>query len=246
MLLGEMTMTSPVTYTLEDGVAHIAMDDGKVNAMSPTMLQAIHDAFDHAEKDKAVVLLSGNDRIFSAGFDMGVFATGTAEDIHSMMKLGADLTVKLLSFPFPVVAACTGSAYPMGAFLLLSSDLRIGADSGIKIGLNEVRINMTLPYFATELARYRLAPAYFNRTATTGELYGPEDAQRAGFLDRIVAPDELMKAAKEAALELKENVGMGHHAATKLRVRAPAIDAVRAAAASELSLESAQRVVDAR
>jgi enoyl-CoA hydratase len=239
-------MTSPVTYTLEDGVAHIAMDDGKVNAMSPTLLQAIHDAFDQAEQDKAVVLLSGNDRIFSAGFDMGVFATGTAEDIHAMMTLGANLTVKLLSFPFPVVAACTGSAYPMGAFLLLSSDLRIGADNGIQIGLNEVRINMTLPYFATELARYRLAPAYFNRTATTGELYGPEDAQRAGFLDKIVAPDALMKTAKEAAAELKEHVGMGHHAATKLRVRAPVIEAVKAATAKELSLESSQRVVDAR
>ncbi|HBM87024.1 MAG TPA: crotonase/enoyl-CoA hydratase family protein [Rhodobiaceae bacterium] len=241
-------MTNPVTYTLEDGVAHIAMDDGKVNAMSPTLLQAIHDAFDQAEKDKAVVLLSGNDRIFSAGFDMGVFATGTADDIHRMMTLGADLTVKLLSFPFPfpVVAACTGSAYPMGAFLLLSSDLRIGANNGIQIGLNEVRINMTLPYFATELARYRLAPAYFNRTATTGELYDAEDAQRAGFLDKIVAPDVLMQTAKEAAAELRATIGMGHHAATKMRVRAPVIEAVKAAAAKELSLESAQRSVDAR
>ncbi len=239
-------MTNPVTYTLEDGVAHITMDDGKVNAMSPILLQAIHDAFDQAEQDKAVVLLSGNDRIFSAGFDMGVFATGTAEDIHRMMLLGANLIVKLLSFPFPVVAACAGSAYPMGAFLLLSSDLRIGTTADIKIGLNEVRIGMTLPLFATELARYRLAPAYFNRTATTGELYGPEDAQRAGFLDKTVAPDALMDTAISAARELREKVGMGHHLETKLRVRAPAIEAVKAAIEKELSLESAQKSVDRR
>lgn len=239
-------MTNPVTYTLEDSIAHIAMDDGKVNAMSPTMLQALHDAFDQAEKDQAVALLSGNTKLFSAGFDMGVFATGTAEEIHQMMTLGASLTVKLLSFPMPVVAACTGSAYPMGAFLLLSSDLRIGVEGDIKIGLNEVRIGMTLPFFATELARYRLAPAYFNRTATTGELYGPEDAQRAGFLDKVVAPEALMKTARDAAKELKETVGMGHHLATKLRVRAPVIEAVKAAADYELSLESAQKSVDRR
>lgn len=239
-------MEAPLTYTTEDGIAHIAMDDGKLNAMSPTLLQALHDAFDQAEKDQAVVLLSGNARIFSAGFDMGVFATGTAEEIHRMMTLGADLTLRLLSFPFPVVAACTGSAYPMGAFLLLSSDLRIGIEGDIKIGLNEVRIGMTLPFFATELARYRLAPAYFNRTATTGELYGPEDAQKAGFLDKTVPAEALMKTAKAAAAELRETVGMDHHLATKLRVRAPVIEAVKAAAAKELSLKSAQKSVDRR
>ncbi len=239
-------MTNPVTYTLEDGVAHIAMDDGKVNAMSPTMLQALHDAFDRAEKDKAVVLLSSNSRLFSAGFDMGVFATGTAAEIHTMMRLGGELILKLLAFPFPVIAASPGSAYPMGAFLLLSSDLRIGVEGDIKIGLNEVRIGMTLPHFATELARFRLSPPYFNRTATTGELFSGKDAQQAGFLDLVVAPEALMETAKNAAAELAATIGFSDHHATKLRVRRPVIEAVKAAIDSELSLESAQKTVDRR
>jgi len=239
-------MTNPVTYRLEDGIAHIAMDDGKVNAMSPTMLQALHDAFDRAEKDQAVALLSGNAKLFSAGFDMGVFATGTAEQIHQMMTLGASLTIKLLSFPMPVVAACTGSAYPMGAFLLLSSDLRIGVNRGIKIGLNEVRIGMTLPFFATELARYRLTPAYFNRTAITGEMFAGHEAQQAGFLDRVVPPEALMETARAAAAELAATVGFTDHAATKLRVRRPVIEAVKEAIVTEISLESAEKSVARR
>jgi len=239
-------MPSTVTYTLNDGIAHIAMDDGKVNAMSPTMLQALHDAFDQAEKDQAVALLSGSDQIFSAGFDMGIFATGTAEEIHSMMALGSGLALKLLSFPLPVVAACTGSAYPMGAFLLLSSDLRIGVEGNAKIGLNEVRIGMTLPLFATELARYRLTPAYFNRTATTGEMFTGHEAQQAGFLDHVVAPEALMETAEQVAAELAATVGFTDHEATKLRVRHPAIEAVKAAIAVEISLESAQKSVARR
>lgn len=239
-------MINPVTYSLEDGVAHIVMDDGKVNAMSPTMLQALHDAFDRAEQDQAVALLSSGTRLFSAGFDMGVFATGTAEDIRRMMTLGASLVVKLLSFPCPVVAASPGSAYPMGAFLLLSSDLRFGVEGDIQIGLNEVRIGMTLPRFAIELARHRLTPAHFNRTATTGELFSGHDAQQAGFLDRIVAPEVLTETARQAALELAATVGFSDHHATKLRVRQPVIEAVQAAAEDELSLQSAQNTVARR
>jgi enoyl-CoA hydratase/carnithine racemase len=236
-------MKSPVTYTLENGVANISMDDGKVNAMSPTMLQALHDAFDQAKNDQAVVLLSGSTRLFSAGFDMGVFATGTAEEIHNMMSLGSSLALKLLSFPLPVVAACTGSAYPMGAFLLLSSDLRIGVEGDIKIGLNEVRIGMTLPLFATELARYRLTPAHFNRTALTGEMFSGNEAMQAGFLDRVVPADALLSTAGQAARELATTVGFKDHAATKLRVRRPAIEAVKAAIAAEINLEAAEKSV---
>ncbi|MEQ9145696.1 MAG: crotonase/enoyl-CoA hydratase family protein [Parvibaculaceae bacterium] len=239
-------MINPVTYSLEDGVAHIVMDDGKVNAMSPAMLQALHDAFDRAEQDQAVALLSSDAELFSAGFDMGVFANGTAEDIHEMMTLGADLVVKLLSFPYPVVAATPGSAYPMGAFLLLSADLRFGVEGDIKIGLNEVRIGMTLPHFATELARHRLTPAHFNRTATTGELFSGHDAQQAGFLDRVVAPEALMGTARQAALELAATVGFSDHHATKLRVRRPMIEAVKAAAENELSLQSARQTIARR
>jgi enoyl-CoA hydratase len=64
-----------------------------------------------------------------------------------MVRLGAELAVRVLGFPYPVVTACPGHAYPMGAFLLLASDIRIGADGPYRIGLNEVAIGIPVPTF---------------------------------------------------------------------------------------------------
>jgi enoyl-CoA hydratase len=234
-----VTVHSPsqlVQYRRSGPVAEITMDDGKVNAMSPAMLGALHAAFDQAESEKAVVILTGRDRLFSAGFDLKVFAGGGAEEIQDMMKLGADLAVRIMSFPTPVVAACNGSAYPMGAFLMLASDLRIGADGPFKIGLNEVAIGMTVPLFAVELARQRLTPAYFNRTVVTGEMFAPREAAVAGFLDHVVAPEELRGAASAAA-EALAKIDLPSHAASKARARGEAIKAIRAVIAQEITLE---------
>ena len=109
-------MSEPVSYHLEDGIAALGMDDGKVNAMSIAMLESLHAAFDRAEADRAVVLLSGREGIFSDGFDLKVFPQGPGPTVK-MLRLGATLAERILSFPFPVVTACPGHAYPAGAFL---------------------------------------------------------------------------------------------------------------------------------
>jgi enoyl-CoA hydratase len=124
----------------------------------------------------------------------------------------------MLSFPRPVVAACNGNALAMGAFLLLSADYRVGASGAHKIGLNEVAIGLTLPYFGIALARHRLTRPYYDRCAGTGAILGPEEARAAGFLDAVVAPGELQEAARAAARRLA--VDMNAHLATKLRIRA--------------------------
>jgi enoyl-CoA hydratase len=219
-----------------------------VNVMSAAMLKAIHGALDRAEQDGAIVILSGRAGIFTAGFDLKVFATGDAKAIYDMMKSGAELALRVLAFPTPIVAACTGHAYPMGAFLLLAADLRIGADGdNFRIGLNEVTINIAVPSFGLELARQRLAPAYFQRTALTGEMFAPRDAVTAGFLDRLAPAADLQGTAREVAQALTR-VDLASHVTTKARARGPAIGAVRAAIDAEITLAAyegrgARRVV---
>jgi enoyl-CoA hydratase len=228
-----VSMSELVSYALADGIATLTMDDGKVNAMSVPMLQALHAGFDRAEADGAVVLLTGRDGIFSAGFDLKVFPQGPAATV-AMLRLGATLAQRVLSFPFPVVTACNGHAYPMGAFLMLSADRRIGCAGEFRIGMNEVSIGLTLPLFAIEIARQRLSPAYFQRTVT-GEMYGPDEAVVAGFLDEIVPTGELAARSREVARSLTA-IDLKAHAATKLRVRAACLAALHEAIESELRL----------
>jgi len=229
-------MTEPATYELTDRIATITIDDGKVNAFSITMLQALHRALDQAESDGAVVVLKGRDGCFSAGFDLKVFA-GEPERVLEMLTLGATLAERLLSFPTPVVVACTGHAIAAGSFLPLAADARIGADGPFQIGLSEVRIGMTVPWFAIELARARLHPAHYDRAVICAAMYSPREAVTAGFLDEVVAAENLHGAAMEAAGTLAE-LDPGAHAATKLRARADVLAVLRSAIETELVAEN--------
>ena len=115
----------------------------------------------------------------------------------------------------------------------MSCDARIGIDGPFKIGMNEVAIGMTLPYFAVELARHRLAAPYFDRSAILAEMYSPQDAIAPGFLDRVVSPGQLMDSAGEIATVLSK-LDMPAHAGTKLRVRGPMLEALKQAIRAEL------------
>jgi enoyl-CoA hydratase len=211
-----------VSYELVDQIATITMDDGKVNALSPEMLGEVATQFERAEADEASVVLAGRAQAFSGGFDIRCEQARWPE----MVAAGASLAERMLSFPRPVVAACNGNAIAMGAFLLLSADHRIGAQGDFKLGLNEVAIGLTIPWFGIELARHRLTRPYFDRCTVTGILLRPDEAQAAGFVDEVVDPADLMPRAQATARTLA-GIDPGAHAATKLRVRKAVLAGVR-------------------
>ncbi len=227
-----MTTDGLTTYELDGPIATITLDDGKVNAFSIPMLRAVHAALDQAERDNAVTVITGREGFFSAGFDLKVFAAG-GEEVREMLVLGATLSERVLGFPRPVVVACPGHAIAAGTFPALAADARIGVEGPFRIGLNEVKIGLTVPWFAIELARQRLTRRDFDRAVVNATVYSPSEAVAAGFFDRIVAPEDLRAAALETAAELAE-LNAEAHAATKLRARKGALDAVRLAIESEL------------
>jgi enoyl-CoA hydratase len=147
------------------------------------------------------VLLQGRPGRFSAGFDLSIMTSGV-EPMRALVTQGAELLLRVFTFPVPVVAACTGHALAAGALMLLVSDVRIGAEGDFKIGLNEVAIGMGLPIFGVEFARYRMPPSEFD-SAVLGEVFGPADAVQAGYLDRTsstVIDDALATAHRLSAL----------------------------------------------
>jgi enoyl-CoA hydratase len=216
---------------IDDGIAWIALDDGKVNALSPELIAEIGAALDAAEKASAVAVLSGRPGIFSAGFDLKTFERGPEAGI-AMVHAGAQLVLRLLGFPRPVLTVCTGHAYPAGAFLMLAADSRLGLAGGFRIGMNETAIGMTVPRFALELARHRLTPQGFARIASAA-MFEPDQAQRLGYLDRVLPAEALDAAAREEALRLRA-LDAPAFAATKARINERAIQAIRTALEEEL------------
>jgi enoyl-CoA hydratase len=224
-------MSNLVHYRLEDGIAWITLDDGKANVLSPAMQAAIGAALDRADSDGAVVVLRGRTGIFSGGFDLNILRAGGAEAL-GMLRGGFEMSIRLLSFPHPVVIACTGHAIAMGVFTLLSGDYRIGTAGSFRIQANEVAIGLAMPHPAIEVLRQRLTPAAFQRALVLAEPFSPESALAAGFLDRVVAADEIDTAARETATALAA-LDRNAHAESKMRARGPVLDAIRAGIAQD-------------
>jgi len=213
------------TFRVEDEIAHITLDDGKVNAMSADMLGEICDRLEEAGRDARVTILRGRPGIFSAGFDMPTFSEGLGP-ASAMIGAGMEAILRMLSHPHPIVVACTGHAFPMGAFLMMCADERIGIDGDYRIGMNEVAIGLTVPRFALALAKHRLSHAGFARVAT-GKLFSPQDAVPVGYLDRVVPADELTDEAESAAARLL-SIDLGAYVATKARINHDISTTIRA------------------
>ena len=217
-------MSDLISYHLEDGIATLTLSNGKVNAISPDVIAAFNAALDQAVTDRAVVIITGQPGILSGGYDLKVMTSGPKEAV-ALVTSGSTLARRLLSHPFPVIVACPGHAVAKGAFLLLSADYRIGVDGPFSIGLNEVQIGMTMHHAGIEIARDRLNKVALQRSVVNGEMFSPQGAVTAGFLDVVVSADELQGAALAAARQLKK-INMTAHKNTKLKVRKALLEAL--------------------
>ena len=190
------------TLTSDENVSIITLDDGKVNVFSPTMIEEVSNLLDKVPTDKGSLLIVGREGIFSAGFDLKVLMSGDAEKAVGMLRSGFEMLSRIFSFPRPIVAACSGHAIALGAFLLCSCDYRIGIKGKFQIGANEVRNNMIVPTPILELAKFKLTKNHKQRALLNGEMYSIEDAVAPGYLDEVVEPDKLIETAKAKAKDL--------------------------------------------
>jgi enoyl-CoA hydratase len=220
-------------YALDDRVALLRLDDGKANALSHAAIDALCSALDRAEKEAGAVCLLGRAGRLCAGFDLSVMRSGP-EAMSRLVSAGAELCLRMAVHPLPIVVGCTGHALAAGALLLLSSDARIGARGDFKIGLNEVAIGMALPIFAYELARERLSKRHLLRATAQAELYNPDAAVDAGFLDLVCGPEELAPAALAEARRLAA-LPQPAFARTKQALRGELVASLRATLAEDMA-----------
>ena len=214
-----------VQYQLQGNVATIRIDDGKRNALSPQLLREIHQALDQAESDRASVILTGRESVFSAGFDLNVMKRGGTNALR-MLRAGYALTARILAYPYPVIVACNGHSLAMGVFLMLSADYVIGSHGDFKIAANEVAIGMTMPRVAAAVLRNRLTPSAYQRAVTVAAYFDVESARDAGFFDELIAPEDLIARA-EACADAFKKLDPQAHKVSKRRIRAALIRKIR-------------------
>lgn len=213
-------------YQIENGVAHISLDDGKVNALGSTSIAEVNDHLGHALEDDAVaVVISGRTGIFSAGFDLKELQSGDHAREALRIRL-IDLVLRVFAFERPVVVACTGHALAAGAALLLAADRRVGLDGPFKLGFNEASLGVSISPVTIELARYRMPMPWFE-SLITGDTFSPLEAQRAGLLDEVVIDGNQLNDSAQATAEQLGRTPRPTFLEMRRLVRAPTTEIMR-------------------
>ena len=206
-----------VTYTRHDNFSVIKMDDGKVNAFSFEMIKQVNKALDKADEDGVVVIFTGRDGKFCAGFDLKTMMAGGGGR-ERFLKEGFEMSYRLMNFARPVILACSGHALAMGAILLLSSDYRLCEDIPYKLGLNEIAIGLEMPEYGVDLVRERVALPHQIPALANSVVYTPKEAVAAGFLDKVVAEGTLLEEAEKIATMVSK-IDMKAHVMAKRALR---------------------------
>jgi enoyl-CoA hydratase len=216
-----------VDVQVRNETAILTMDDGKANALSLSMSQALNAALDRAAKEAKAVVIRGRTGVLCGGFDLNVIRAGDAAQRAAMTEAGMALLARLYLLPQPLIIACTGHAVAAGCLMLLTGDVRIGVRGAFRIGLNETAIGLSLPQAGIELARDRLMPQVLTEAVLQARLYGPDDAARIGYLDRAVDAGDFEATIAETAQALQA-LDPGAFATTKRRLRQATLDRVPA------------------
>lgn len=196
------SLESVVSVEKHDNVAVLTLNDGKVNALSYGLLSAGRAAFAEAAESSDAVVIAGNHKCLSAGFDLGEVMQGP-EQRDAIISTGGDWFYEIFTCPKPVVIACTGHAVAGGVVFLLVGDTRIGRAGAHKIGFNEVLIGVPMPKFGISLTQYRVLPPRAE-AILTGDMFAPDAALEAGLFDQLIDGDSdaIVEAAIARASEL--------------------------------------------
>jgi len=192
---------APVTEERNGSALVVTLANGKANAISHAVLEALNGALDTVEHASAAgddgpraLVISGTPGMLSGGFDLNVMRAGPLDAGRLVTEGGAFIT-RCYASPVPVVVACTGHAVAAGALLLLGADWRVGAEGAFRIGLIETEIGMVLPRWAVELGAERLSVPHRQEATVGARMYDPAGARAAGFLDVVVEPDAVLATA---------------------------------------------------
>jgi len=219
-------LTDPVQYAFADGIATIALDDGKANAMNADWFAAFGEALDRAEKDgAAVVLLRGRTRMLSGGLDLKFLPTLAGDALPAFVRRFAETGLRLWTLPAVTVAEITGHAIAGGCVLASACDRRVGLAGDFRYQMNEHAIGIDLPEWMHEIVSSAWPRPDAERLMLLAEVYSPERAHRVGMLERLEGDAaSLSKTALELA-HASRGVVQRNVAVYKRRFRGPRAEA---------------------
>lgn len=164
----------------------------KLNALNPALIMALHGQATKLGEDadlRAVVLAGAGDRAFAAGADLNVLAKLDETSAQSFITALHEAVDAVRNLPCPVIAMLRGPCLGGAMELAAACDIRV-ADTTLKAGMPEVRVGIPSVIEACLLPGL-VGWGNAADLVLTGDIIEAERARQIGFVQRLVAPEEL-------------------------------------------------------
>jgi enoyl-CoA hydratase len=214
-----------------DGVTIVRFDNAPVNALDLDLLEFIIASMGSVQ---GPVVLTGAGRAFSAGVDLRALIDGGTDYAERFVIALSEAFLAIYDHPAPVVAAVNGHAIAGGCVLAMCADARLM--SAGTIGLTELAVGVPFPVAALEICRYSMGISAA-RAALQAKTIDADTALARGWLDAVVAKDDLLPQALATARELGQ-YSPAAYAATKKQLHKPVRAAINDGAAADADVRA--------
>ncbi len=188
-------MEQKIIIKKENHIATVTINEPKtLNALNSNLLDELGTAFDTLANDKdiRVIILTGAERSFVAGANIGEMHGLNYETAKVFGAKGASVFRKIEMCPQPVIAAVNGFALGGGSELALACDIRIASEKA-KFGQPEVGLGITPGFSATQRLARLVGFAKAKELIFTGKVITADEAQAIGLVNQVVAQEALME-----------------------------------------------------
>ena len=172
----------------------------QLNALNSELMVEMGTALKAFDADPHIgcIILTGNEKAFAAGADIGAMATYSYADVYKNDYITRDWET-LRSIRKPIIAAVSGFALGGGCEVAMMCDIII-ADDNARFGQPEIKLGIIPGAGGTQRLPRAIGKAKAMDLALTGRMMDAQEAERAGLVSRVVALDKLMDEALSAAL----------------------------------------------
>ena len=197
----------------DNGIAILHMHHGKANALDTAFCEALNDAL--GQSTAKAVVLTGADKIFSAGVDLRRLLNDGPEYRRALVQSLGEVLHSLFFYPRPVVAAINGHAIAGGCILACAADHRV-------MTRDVARIGVPFPAIAFEIMRATATPYHLQQLMYRGLTCEPLQALAWGLVDELVDKEQVLarQAKLRSRIELSA-IPVRSYELTKLQGRQP-------------------------
>src|ERR1700761_7430375 len=199
-------MSAPVLIEIDHGIALLTLNrPDKLNALNYDLIDGLMARLDAIEIEadiRAIILTGAGERAFSAGADISEFSgsvrLGADVAVRDFVARGQAMTARLEAFRKPVIAAINGIAFGGGCEITEAVHLSIASERAI-FAKPEIKLGMPPTFGGTQRLSRLAGRQRALELLLTGETFSPAEALAMGLINRVVAPDQLLPAARELA-----------------------------------------------